>query len=76
MAYYTQEMIREIIEGYTQMYIHWACDVNNRKSTSGYLFTSTRAAVMWQSKKQKVLPFLQPRLNIWHWPAQHKRLSG
>jgi Reverse transcriptase (RNA-dependent DNA polymerase) len=30
----------------------WAGDVNNRKSTSGYIFLLTRATISWSSKKQ------------------------
>ena len=30
----------------------WAGDINDRKSTSGYLFHISRAAVSWRSKKQ------------------------
>ena len=30
----------------------WAGDVNDRKSTSGYLFMMNGGAVTWKSKKQ------------------------
>ena len=30
----------------------WASDVNDRKSTSGYIFMISGAAVSWKSKKQ------------------------
>ena len=31
----------------------WARDVNDRKSTSGYLFQISGGAVSWRSKKQE-----------------------
>ena len=46
---YTRDDQRAI-QGYSDA--DWAGDVNDRKSTSGYLFTSSRAAVSWRSKKQ------------------------
>ena len=35
---------------------NWAGDVNDRKSTSRYLFTIGRGAVSWRSKKQTSVP--------------------
>ncbi len=36
----------------SQMLTAWAGDVNDRKSTSGYLFLISGGAVTWKSKKQ------------------------
>ena len=46
---YTRDDQRES-EGYSDA--GWLGDVNDRKSTSGYMFTIDRAAVSWCSKKQ------------------------
>ena len=40
-----------VLEGYTDA--DMAGDLDNRKSTSGYLFTSAGGAISWQSKLQK-----------------------
>uniref|UniRef100_A0A2N9EH16 Integrase catalytic domain-containing protein n=1 Tax=Fagus sylvatica TaxID=28930 RepID=A0A2N9EH16_FAGSY len=42
---------KPVLEGYTDA--NMAGDLNGRKSTSGFLFTFTGAAVSWQSKLQK-----------------------
>ena len=38
------------LQGYADS--NWASDVNDRKSTSGYVFTLGSGAVSWSSKKQ------------------------
>ena len=42
-----------VLEGFTD--VDMAGDFNNRKSTSGYLFTFARGVVSWQSKLQKCM---------------------
>ena len=41
----------QILKGYTDS--NMAGDLDNRKSTTGYLFTFSRGAISWQSKLQK-----------------------
>ena len=36
-----------------RLYSDMAGDLDNRKSTTGYLFTFSRGAISWQSKLQK-----------------------
>ena len=51
MAYYIYTRDGENdVEWYSDA--DWAGDVNDRKSTSGYLFTIGGGAVSWRSKKQ------------------------
>ena len=38
------------VEGYSDA--DWVGDVNDQKSTSGYVFTTSGGAVSWKSKKQ------------------------
>ena len=33
----------------------WGSDVNDRKSTSGYVFTLARGTILWSSKKQSAI---------------------
>ena len=46
---YTRDCVTDV-EGYSDA--DWAGDVNDRKSTSGYVFTISGGAVSWKSKKQ------------------------
>ena len=39
------------MKGYTDA--DMACDLDNRKSTTGYFFTFSGGAISWQSKLQK-----------------------
>ena len=54
----------------------WAGDLDDRRSTSGYLFKLSRAAVSWRSKNNLVWHYLQLKQNTWHWQVQHKKLYG
>ena len=42
---------KQFLEGYVDA--DWASDLDGRKSTSRYLFTFAKGAVLWQSKLQK-----------------------
>ena len=46
---YSKDKTKECI-GYSDA--DWAGDIDDRKSTSGYLFKISGAAVSWRSKKQ------------------------
>ena len=46
---YTRDCATDV-EGYSDA--DWAGDVNDQKSTSGYVFTISGPAVSWKSKKQ------------------------
>ena len=51
MDYHTKGNASSLqISGYSDA--DWAGDVNDRKSTSGYLFIISNAAVSWKSRKQ------------------------
>ncbi len=47
--YYSNENSNELI-GYSDA--DWGGDINDRKSTSGYIFKLNGGAVSWRSKKQ------------------------
>ena len=40
---------------------NWATDVNDQKSTSGYVFLLARAAISWSSKKQSTITLLSTK---------------
>ena len=55
----------------------WAGDIDDHKSTSGYPFQLSGAAVSWKRKIQVcVLLCQQQRLSTWHWLAQLRKLCG
>ncbi len=54
----------------------WAGDLDDRKSTSGYVFQISNAAISWA--KQKNSHVCLSRLlkqNTWHWQVQPKKQS-
>ena len=46
----------------------WAGDVNDRKSTSGYIFQLSGAAVSWRSKKQNCVALSSAEADDGTWP--------
>ena len=50
LSYSINDDINGALIGYSDA--DWAGDVNNRKSTSGYLFMISGAAISWKSRKQ------------------------
>ena len=58
---YTQKVSNECV-GFADA--DWAGDVNDRKSTSGYLFQMSGGPVTWRGKKQGVLHSRQLKLSI------------
>lgn len=47
---YTKKPLTDLCIGYSD--VDWAGDINDRKSTSGYMFQIGGTAVSWRSKKQ------------------------
>ena len=43
----------------------WAGNLDDQKSTSGYLFQISGDAVSWRSKNRRVLPYQQQKLSVW-----------
>ena len=70
---YDKEKVTDFM-GYSDA--DWAGDLDDRRSTSGYLFKLSGAAVSWRSKNNLVWHYLQLKQNTWHWQVQHKKLYG
>ena len=54
----------------------WAGDLDNRKSTSGYIFQVGGTAVSCKSRKQSCVALSLLRQNISHCHRQHKKQYG
>ena len=55
----------------------WGGDLDDRKSTSGYLFQISGAAVSWRSKKQTCVALSTTEAEYtWHWQVQPKKPCG
>ena len=55
----------------------WAGDVNDRRSTSGYVFQISSGCFSWKSRKQtSVALSLVQKPSIWLLQLQHKKLCG
>ena len=52
----------------------YAGDLEDRKSTSGYLFSYKGCLVSWNSSKKKLFHYLQQKQNMLAFRKQHKKL--
>lgn len=75
LMYTTSGDTSGILIGYSDA--DWADDVNDRKSTSGYLFMMSGAAVSWKSQKQTCVALsLRQKLNTSHTLPLPKKPPG
>ncbi len=70
---YTKDGSSSII-GYTDS--DWAGDVNDRKSTSGYMFLLSGGPISRRSQNKSVLHFLLLKQNTLPWQTQHRSQFG
>ena len=54
----------------------WAGNVNDRKSTSGYVFMMSGAAVSWKNRKQTCVTLSTKESESLHWLVPRKKLLG
>ena len=54
----------------------WAGDLDDRKSTSGYVFQISNAAISWRSKNSHMWLSRLLTQNTWHWQVQPKKQFG
>ena len=56
--------------------VDWSGDLDQRRSTSGYVFSLFGGAISWMSKKLAVVTYQLQKLNTWQPLMQVKRLYG